>query len=315
MKKKVLITGITGMIGSHVAATCRNRGYETHGIARNSAESRLKAVSDPYLLRCDVTDRDQLANVVLKIKPDLIFHFAAQAFNGISWECEEGTHRTNIWGTLNLLNCAREIVPHAQVLLACSSAEYGDFRVEDCPLKEEQPLRPVTPYGVSKRTVEALGYQYCSNYKMAVYLPRLFIHVGTGHPPTTAIQSFARQLALISKGLLEPVLRVGNLSTARDFVDVRDGVNAMMLLLEKGQPGVPVNICNNEPVAIEYVLQELIRISGVEVKVMVDSQLYRPSDEPILFGDNSRVKQLGWTRRYTIVDTLKAVYEDWLTRT
>src|SRR5262245_51876810 len=217
---KVLITGITGMIGSHVANACRQKGFATYGIARNSAESRLKAIADPYLLRCDVTDRDQLASAISKIKPELIFHFAAQAFNGISWECEELTHRTNIWGTLNLLNCAKEIVPDASVLLACSSAEYGEFQDEDCPLKENQPLRPLTPYGVSKRTVEALGFQYFSNYKMKIFLPRLFIHVGTGHPPTTAIQSFARQLALISKGVQEPVITVGNLTTARDFIDV-----------------------------------------------------------------------------------------------
>jgi GDP-4-dehydro-6-deoxy-D-mannose reductase len=314
MTKKVLITGITGMIGSHVAAACRNKGYETYGIARNSAESRLKAVLDPAILRCDVTDRDQLASVISKIKPDIIFHFAAQAFNGISWECEELTHRTNIWGTLNLLNCAKEIAPTAQVLLSCSSAEYGDFREEDCPLKEEQPLKPITPYGVSKRTVEALGYQYFSNYKMAIYLPRLFIHVGTGHPPTTAIQSFARQLALISKGLQEPVVKVGNIKTARDFIDARDGVEAMMLILEKGEPGVPINICNNELVPVEWVLETLIRISGSDVRIVVDPQLYRPSDEKVLMGDNSKIKELGWKRKYSMEETLKAVYEDWLGR-
>jgi len=311
---KVLITGMTGMIGTHIAAACKQQGHETFGIARNSAESRLKALPDPNLFRCDVTDRDQLASVISKIRPDLIFHFAAQAFNGISWECEELTHRTNIWGTLNLLNCAKEFVPHAKILLPCSSTEYGDFNEEDCPLKEEQPLKPITPYGVSKRTVEALGYQYFANYKIKIYLPRLFIHVGTGHPPTTAIQSFARQLALVSRNLQEPVLRVGNLDTARDFIDVRDGVAAMMLLLDKGQPGVPVNICNNELVSIQWVLDTLIKISGLSVDVVVDPHLFRPSDEKILLGDNSRIRQLGWKRQYSIEATLRAIYEDWLSR-
>ena len=310
----VLITGITGMIGAHVAAACRAKGYETFGIARNSAESRLKAVPDPYVFRCDVTDRDQLANVISKIKPEIIFHFAAQAFNGISWECEELTHRTNIWGTLNLLNCAKEFVPDARILLACSSTEYGDFKEEDCPLKEDQPLRPITPYGVSKRTVEALGYQYFANYKMKIFLPRLFIHVGTGHPPATAIQTFARQLALVSKKVQPPVIRVGNLDTSRDFIDVRDGVSAMILLLEKGQAGDPVNICNNELVSIEWVLKTLIEISGLSVDVVVDPQLFRPSDEKILLGDNSKIRSLGWNRKYSMVQTLQAVYEDWLSR-
>ena len=128
-------------------------------------------------------------------------------------------------------------------MLACSSAEYGNIRPDECPLKEERLLQPFSPYGVSKVGVECLGFQYHANYGMAVYLPRLFIHVGTGHPPATAIQNFARQLALIAKGKAEPVMKVGVLTTARDFIDVRDGVEGMMLLLEAGQPGRPVNIC------------------------------------------------------------------------
>ncbi|MBQ2526907.1 MAG: GDP-mannose 4,6-dehydratase, partial [Bacteroidales bacterium] len=121
--------------------------------------------------------------------------------------------------------------------LRISSAEYGNITPEDCPLKEERLLTPWTPYGVSKAGVEMLGRQYCLNFDMKIYLPRMFIHVGTGHPPATAIQNFARQLALIKKGLLEPEIHVGNLTSARDFIDVRDGVRAMRLLLDKGNPG------------------------------------------------------------------------------
>jgi GDP-4-dehydro-6-deoxy-D-mannose reductase len=239
---------------------------------------------------------------------------AAQAFNGSSWQMESTTHHTNYIGTMNVLRCCRTVVPEARVLIACSSAEYGDVRVEDCPLAEERLLRPITPYGVSKVATEALGYQYFHNYGLKVLLPRLFIHVGTGHPPATAIQNFARQIAMIALGRAEAVVRVGNLDSARDFVDVRDGVRALMMLIEKGQPGQPVNICNGEAVSIREILGMLIEIAGIEVRVELDKHLLRPSDEPFLVGDNSRLKRLGWAREYTMRQTLEAVYADWVMR-
>jgi GDP-4-dehydro-6-deoxy-D-mannose reductase len=311
---KTLITGITGMIGTHVADATRRRGWPTFGLARNSATSRLSAQPDPAVRRCDILDRDALAAVFREIQPELVIHLAAQAFNGISWQAEESTHQANYLGTVNVLRAVRELAPKARVLLACSSAEYGDIQPEDCPLQEARLLRPISPYGVSKVATEALGYQYFANYGIPVFLPRLFINVGTGHPPATAIQNFARQLALITKGRLEPVLRVGTLTTARDFVDVRDSAAAMMLLLERGRPGDPMNVCTGTAHRISDILEMLIEISGVAVKVVEDPALLRPSDEPLLLGDNRKLKALGWAPQYTMRQTLEAVYQDWLTR-
>jgi GDP-4-dehydro-6-deoxy-D-mannose reductase len=311
---KVLITGITGMIGSHFARACRARGWETVGIARNSASSRLAAIRDPSVLGCDILGYHELEAVFSRVNPDLVVHMAAQAFNGASWQAEEITHLTNYQGTANVLLCCRKIVPKARVLLACSSAEYGNIRPDECPVKEERLLQPFSPYGVSKVAVECLGFQYHANYGMAVYLPRLFIHVGTGHPPATAIQNFARQLALIAKGKAEPIMKVGALTTARDFIDVRDGVEGMMLLLGAGQPGQPVNICTGTAYKISEILQMLIDIAGLKVSVESDPALMRPSDEPLLLGDNSKLRALGWERKYTMRQTLVAVYEDWLSR-
>ena len=311
---KILITGITGMIGLHFARAAREAGWETFGIARNSASSRIAAMEDSSVIRCDMMDYQALDEVFRSIKPDIVVHMAAQAFNGVSWKMEWSTHQTNYLGTVNVLRCCRVNVPEAKLLVACSSAEYGDVKPEDCPLKEDRPLRPISPYGVTKVATEALGFQHFHNYGMQVYLPRLFIHVGTGHPPATAIQNFARQLALISKGRLGPEVHVGNLTTARDFIDVRDGVAAMMLLLAKGPVGQPVNVCTGEAVSIEEVLHTLIEISGQKVTIVADPQLSRPSDEPLLLGDNTRLKSLGWTRKYTMRQTLEAVYADWRAR-
>jgi GDP-4-dehydro-6-deoxy-D-mannose reductase len=312
--KKVLITGMTGMIGSHFVNACTSKGWETYGVARNSASSRLATLPIQNLITCDIIGYHEIENVVRKVSPDIVIHMAAQAFNGTSWNAEDITHLTNYQGTLNVLRSCKQIVPNAKILLACSSAEYGNVRPDECPIVEERLLQPFSPYGVSKVGVECLGFQYFSNYGMAIYLPRLFIHVGTGHPPATAIQNFARQLALISKGKAEPIIRVGSLETSRDFIDVRDGVNGMMLLLESGKSGIPINICTGTAHKISDVLRILVEISGLDVKVLQDPGLLRPSDEPLLLGDNSRLRALGWKQKVTIEQTLQAVYENWLSR-
>lgn len=316
MSQKVLITGITGMIGQHFANSFEEDGYEVYGIARFSASSRNEAIQNPSVIRCDILERDALMRHINRIKPDIIIHMAAQAFNGASWDYEYTTHMTNYQGTLNVLYCARELADtkEVKVLLACSSAEYGDIQPEDCPLVEERLLKPHTPYGVSKAGVEMLGYQYFANYGLQVYLPRMFIHVGTGHPPATAIQNFARQLALIKAGKIPSEIHVGNLESARDFIDVRDGVAAMRLLLDKGKPGEPINICTGKAYKISEILNMLIEISGTNAKVIHDDNLLRAADEPLLLGDNSKITQLGFAPKYQMTDTLEAVFADWMER-
>ena len=311
---KVLVLGGTGMVGSHFMKKYKDDGYDVYGVARNSASSRMAAIQNTDIIRSDILDRDALMNIMKRIKPDIIIHMAAQAFNGDSWNLEYLTHETNYMGTLNVLFCAKEVVPDAKVLLACSSAEYGNITEKDCPLVEERLLKPHTPYGVSKAGVENLGRQYALNYGMKIFLPRMFIHVGTGHPPATAIQNFARQLALIKRGQLKNEIHVGNLETYRDYIDVRDGVDAMRLLLGKGNPGEPYNICNGEAVQIKEILNELIDIAGVKVTVNADKNLFRVADEPLLLGDNSKIKALGYKRKYSIRQTLEDVFNDWESR-
>ena len=311
---KILVTGVTGMVGSHFAESYRKDGHEVYGIARNSAASRIAAVQDSSIFRCDILERDALMRVMKQIKPDVIVHMAAQAFNGESWNSEYVTHNANYIGSLNVLHCARELDYDVKVLLACSSAEYGNITPEDCPLVENRLLTPHTPYGVSKAGTEMLGNQYFLNFGLKVFLPRMFIHVGTGHPPATAIQNFARQLALIKKGILEPEIHVGNLTSARDFIDVRDGVSAMRILLEKGNPGEPINICTGKAYKIQEILDMLIEISGTNAKVISDPALMRVADEPLLLGDDTKIKALGFVPKYTMMDTLTDVFTDWTSR-
>ncbi len=311
---KVLVTGGTGMVGSHFMKSFSDDKARVLGIARNSASSRMAAIQDDRIVRCDILERDALMKIMKDFQPDVVIHMAAQAFNGDSWNLEYVTHNTNYIGTLNVLYCCKEAARDAKILLACSSAEYGNIKESDCPLKEDRLLMPHTPYGVSKAGVETLGRQYALNYGMKIFLPRMFIHVGTGHPPATAIQNFARQLALIKAGKLEPEIHVGNLTTYRDYIDVRDGVRAMRLLMDKGNPGEPYNICNGKAYQIKEILDMLIDISGTDVKVVQDERFMRVADEPLLLGDDTKIKKLGYTREYSMRQTLEDVFADWETR-
>ena len=311
---KVFITGITGMAGSEFAKAYQEQGDEVIGIARNSAPARMYEDKRNDVIRCDLLDRDQIERVIQKVSPDLVIHMAAQAFNGWSWDCETLTHETNYFGSLNLIRAVQKMEKPAKMLLACTSAEYGAFKPEECPLKEDRNLRPLTPYGVSKVGMEMLAHQYIANYGMKIYLPRMFIHVGTGHPPATAIQNFARQLAMIKQGKMEPTIYVGDLSTYRDFIDVRDGVAGMMLLADSDMVGIPVNICTGTGHKIEDILNKLIKIADVKVSIVQDKRFMRVSDEKVLVGDNSRLKSLGWKQRYSIEETLQAVFNDWMKR-
>lgn len=311
---KVLITGITGMIGSTFLEQFVKIGADVYGLARGVNKNYSHLLSEEKFFECDVTDRDMLEDVVTAVKPDVIIHTAAQAYNNTSWKCEYLTHMTNYIGTLNTLKCALKNGPDTKVLLCCSSAEYGLCKADDCPLPEDFPLKPISPYGVSKAGTEQLGFQYFCNYGLKVYLPRMFIHVGVNHQTGNAIQNFARQLALIKKGKQEPVMNVGRTDTARDFIDARDGVRAMMLLLEKGNPGEPVNICTGKSHTIKDTIDLLIKISGLDVTVNSDKSLYRATDEPVLTGDTSKIYSLGFTPEFTFEQTLEAVYKNWLER-
>lgn len=313
---KIVVLGGTGMVGSEFVRSFRKDNHECWAVARNSAASRLNAVSDEYTMRCDILDRDALTLVFERLKPDVVIHMAAQAFNGISWEMEYLTHQTNYVGTWNVLDVARKVVPNARILLACSSAEYGNITPDECPLIEDRPLKAHTPYGVSKVGTEQIGLQFALNYDMQVFLPRMFIHVGVGHPPATAIQNFARQLALMKSGLQkDKVLHTGNLETERDYIDVRDGVKAMRLVLDSGDAGKPYNICNNKAYKIKDVLEMLIDISGLSgVEVKTDPSLLRKADELLLMGNNERICALGYEREYSMEQTLKDVFDDWMGR-
>lgn len=313
---KALITGVTGMIGKHLANVILENGCEVAGISRATSASRYVREVPPYKhYTGDILDSAFLARVWHEVKPDVVYHLAAQAYNGASWEAEETTYALNVTGTRNVLTACREYSPKARLIPACSSAEYGFVPDDMIPIKEDStPLRPITPYGVSKATTEMMARQFHLNYDLDVVLPRLFIHVGPDHPPATALQAFAMQLAKIKLGQQDPVMRVGNLSASRDFVDVRDGVRALAILAEQGASGQVYNVCSGQEWSIQQCLDMLIEIGGVEVDVQQDPALFRPSDEKVLLGDPSKLKALGWEPKIPFRQTLQDIFDNWMGR-
>lgn len=312
--KKAIVLGCTGMVGGCFTQRLADLGWDVTGVARHTALGRHVPAHPYAFVGCDILDRENLEAVFRRVRPDLVVHMAAQAFNSVSWDSERYTYLANVEGTLNVVSALRAAAPEAQLVLACSSAEYGDGANPAGPTAEEAPLRPITPYGVTKVAVECMGHQHFRNHGLRVYLPRMFIQVGTGHPPATAIQNFARQVALIKAGLAEPVVRTGRLDTRRDFLDVRDGVEGILAMLERGEPGEPVNVCSGEAPTVGEALHELLEIAGVEVRIERDPALLRPTDETLLVGDNARLRALGWTRRHPLRETLEGVLDDWMRR-
>ena len=314
--KKVLITGITGMIGKHLAKSLYEKGYEVAGLSRATSASRY-LIEKPFYkhFQGDILDEKFLRNVWRSWQPDLIYHLAAQAYNGESWNAEDSTYLLNIKGSRNVFNACLEYSPTARIIPACSSAEYGFVPEHLIPINEDLiPLKPITPYGVSKATMEMMARQFHLNFGIDVVLPRLFIHVGPDHPPVTALQNFAKQLASIKLGLQQPIIKVGNLTSSRDFVDVRDGANALIVLAEKGVSGETYNQCSGKDWTMQESLDMLIKISGLHVKIEIDPILFRPSDEKVLLGNPEKINKLGWKTEIPFEKTLKDIYQNWLER-
>lgn len=303
------------MIGKHLANVLSDQGYEVAGISRATSAARYITERPFYKhYKGDISDIKFLKGVWKDWQPDLVYHLAAQAYNGESWRAEDTTYQLNIQGSRNVFETHMEFTPKARIIPACSSAEYG-FIADEKPIIEDiTPLRPITPYGVSKAAMEMMARQFHYNYGMDIVLPRLFIHVGPDHPPVTALQNFARQLASVKLGLLEPVIKVGNLESARDFVDVRDGVRALALLAEKGISGECYNLCTGKAWTMKESLNMLKDISGVKVDVQTDASLFRPSDEKLLLGNPHKIEDLGWKAIIPFEKTLNDIFNNWLNR-
>ncbi|HZX33826.1 MAG TPA: GDP-mannose 4,6-dehydratase [archaeon] len=314
--KKIIITGITGFAGSHLTEhILNNRLGEIHGTFRGKSTdlANIMHIKDKLnLMKCDITDYFVVKQTIKEIDPDYIFHLAAQSFVPESWKSPRETLETNIMGALNVFEAVREVNPEIKVQIASSSEIYGLVHEDETPIKESNPLRPLSPYGVSKAAMDLLGYQYNKSYGLKIVRTRAFNHTGPRRGDVFVASNWSKQIAQIENGTQEPVLMVGSLTSKRDFTDVRDVVRAYWLSLEKCEPGEAYNICSGTTRTMQSILDKLMSFTDKKISVKEDPKRLRPSDVKVLLGDHSKfTKQTGWKPEIPFDKTLKDLLDYW----
>jgi len=296
--KKALITGITGMAGSHLADYLLARGdIEVHGTRRwrSRTENIDHIITDITLHECDLTDYKNVCDVMRKVRPDYIFHLAAQSYVPASWVSPAATISDNVTMQVHVFEAVREAGIDPVIQIALSSEEYGLVLPDEVPINEENPLRPLSPYAVSKIAQDMMGYQYHQSYGLKVVRTRTFNHEGPRRGDVFVTSNFAKQIAEIEAGIKEPVIEVGNLQAKRDWTDVRDTVRGYWLAVTKCTPGEVYVIASGATRTVQEMLDLLLSMSNIKVEVKQDPSRMRPSDVEILLGDYSKFnKQTGW---------------------
>ena len=316
---RVLITGITGFAGSHLAEyiLAEHPGARVFGLVRwRSRMDNIVHLRDKIELHeADIKDGISLKKALAESRPDRIFHLAAQSYVPASWKLPAETFAINALGQINLFEAILGLKLDPRIQIAGSSEEYGHVNPDEVPMKETNPLRPLSPYAVSKVAQDLLAYQYFMSYGLKTVRTRGFNHTGPRRGDVFVTSNFAKQIAEIEKGKKEPVIQVGNLEAKRDFTDVRDMVRAYWLAAEKGKAGDVYNIGSGKTMAMKDMLDILLSLSKAKVKVQVDPARLRPSDVPILFSDSRKFVSLTkWKPRIPLEKTFKDLLDYWRER-
>jgi GDP-4-dehydro-6-deoxy-D-mannose reductase len=314
---RLLVTGAGGFVGGHLVELVRRETPATslHGVVLPHGSLGWTPAQGARILEADLDDPAGAAAVIEEVRPEGIVHLAGQSSVQQSWLDPGGTLRTNVLGIVHLLDAARRLGLRPAVLVVGSAEEYGPVSEAELPIRETAPLRPASPYAVSKVAQGALALLYGPAGGMRVVLTRTFHHTGPGRGEAFAESSFARQIAEIEAGLRPPVIEVGNLDAVRDFTDVRDVVRAYLLLLEKGEAGRAYNVCSGRGLRIRDVLDTLLASSSARVELRLDKERLRPADVPAQVGDPSLLRATtGWEPRIPLAETLRDLLRDWRAR-
>ena len=295
---KAFIIGAAGFVGGHLGASkMPQETIKKEGVAVYNID-----ILDPASIRAALTE----------FAPDYIVHLAAQSSVALSWKNPSLTIDVNIKGAANVLETVRALQKKPRLLLVGSGEQYGHVRKGECPVGEENPMRPGNIYAATKACQDMLGKIYADAYGMDVMITRAFNHIGPGQQPMFAVASFCRQVAEIEAGLSQPVLRVGNLSAQRDFTDVRDVVRAYTLLLEKGRAGEVYNVGSGKAIAISNILEKIISLSHAQIRIEVDPERLRPVDIPLIEADIQKlVRDTGWHPVVPLEQTLQDTLSYW----
>lgn len=313
---RVLITGIAGFAGrhllDHLLATSDDQVW---GIVRPGHRTDLADGERVRLFHLDLLDRPAVEQAVREARPDGVYHLAAQSSPAASFTDPMGTIANNVGAQVNLFEALLAAGLRPRVLVVGSNEEYGNVRPDQLPIREDTPFQPVSPYGVSKVAQDLLGYQYFVAHGLEVVRLRPFNHTGPGQEDRFVAPSFARQVAEIELGLREPVLRVGNLESQRDFSDVRDVVRGYRLALLWAAPGEAYNLGSERPVAVRALLDRMLALARVPIRVEVDPARFRPAEVPVHYCDCSKLRAAtGWRPEIPLEQTIADILEDWRRR-
>ncbi len=306
---KALIIGGAGFVGGYLIRELSSAGQEVFATCLENEN-----ISGNCSVRTlNILDADAVSEVIGEIKPDVIYHLAAQSSVSLSWKKPQLTADINVIGTINVLeavkNCEKKDI---RLILIGSGEEYGFIRKDACPLTEEEPLNPGNIYAATKACQGMLGEIYARAYKMDIVMVRAFNHSGPQQLPMFVISDFCRQIAVIEKGDAPAVMSVGNLTAKRDFTDVRDIVRAYRLLGEKGVGGRTYNVGRGKAVEIQYILDTALSFSESEIEVKQDPARMRASDIPLIEPDVSRIYgDTGWKAEISMEKTIEDTLNYW----
>lgn len=305
---RVLITGAAGFIGGFLARHAVDAGGTVLGIG---IPEPLEPWRTGSYERCDIRDEARLRAVIAKFRPDRVFHLAAQSYPTVSLTQPRETLEVNASGTINLYECLRVEGLAPMVVVACSSAEYGPVAAENLPVREEHPLRPLHPYGVSKVAQDLLAYQYFVNYALPSVRIRIFNTTGPGKLGDVC-SDLTKRAVQIETGTHPPALAVGNLGSRRAIIDVRDMVRGLWLAAECCEPGEVYNVGSSAIYSVQELIDTIRAMVRVEFEVAPQRALMRGCDEPVIAGDTSKFRQCtGWEPEIGLQTTIGDMLEWW----
>lgn len=307
---KALVIGGGGFVGPYlVNHLVDDLGYE---VTVTKTEKETFNMDNAKVRNLDILDIDQIINLLNEEKADYLFHLAAQSSVAYSWKNPTLTVDVNVKGCINLLEAARAAEKKPRILLIGSGEEYGHIKKDECPIIEDNVVRPGNIYAATKACQNMLGKIYSDAYDLDIMMVRAFNHIGPNQTPMFVVADFCKQVADIEKGIQEPVIYVGNLSAKRDFTDVRDVVKAYAKLVKGGKRGETYNVGTGNAIAIEDILNKIVSMSDKNIEVKIDEKKLRPVDVPIIEPDISKIKsEVGWEPQIPLEQTLLETLEHW----
>ncbi|NJN15134.1 MAG: GDP-mannose 4,6-dehydratase [Oscillochloris sp.] len=310
---RALITGINGFVAGHLAEyLLDHKGWEVWGLSRSDLIHLPELQGRVQVVQADLADPEATMRAIVAVQPQVIYHLAGQPFVPESFRDPAATLATNTLGALHILLTLIEYRMRTRVLVVGTNEEYGKIDPEDLPINEHCPLRPTSPYGVSKVAQSLLAQQYHLSHQLDVVRVRPFTHIGPRQNERFVTAAFARQIARIEHGLQPPVVQVGNLSARRDFTDVRDMVRAYVLAMEHGLSGAVYNAGSGRPVMVRELLDILLEESTAQVELRLNPELMRPIDIPLVSCDATLLREhTGWEPQITLRQTLRDILDYW----